>query len=336
MIWQGQTCQACLNYKERHYIDYSARKKELEKLCDKFRSPGSNDCIIAVSGGKDSHFLVKTLTEEYGMHPLLVTVTDSFRHTQAGIHNLRNLCNHYAHWMYTIPHDLFKKTTRYAFETVGIPLRFVEIAIYTIPYYLAKVMGIPLVFFGENSAYEYGGTDTDYATANGTINELVKRAWYGFWFPIITKEELGSITPHVYNWPLCLYMSYFYPWSSVTNLEVARTMGFQDLTDSREWQRKGTIEQFEQIDSFGYVAHLWMRYPRMGFQRTTDIVTRRIREGMLTYDEGQELIKKHDHILDPMAMNDFCHTLGYSMEEFWNIVIGAKWNKYFTKEMRMY
>lgn len=303
------------------------RRKHLKKLCDKFRSDG-NDCIIAVSGGKDSHFLVKTLTEEYGMHPLLVSVTDSFRHTEAGIHNLRNLCNQFNHYTYTIHHDLFKKASRYAFEELGIPLKFVEIAIYTIPYYLAKVMGIPLVFFGENSAYEYGGVDTDFAVVNGTIKHLVDRAYDGWWEKGITKEELGSITPHVYNTPLCIYMSYFYPWSSVTNLEVARGMGFIDLTDTQEWQRKGTIEQYEQIDSYGYMCHLWLRYPRMGFQRTTDIVTRRIREGMLTYGEGRKLINKHDHILDSDALDNFCEVLDYTRYEFWEIVDNAKWNKY--------
>jgi hypothetical protein len=115
-----------------------------------------------------------------------------------------------------------------------------------------------------------------------------------------------------------MYMSYFKPWSSVTNLATARMYGFRDL--SGEWDRKGTIENFEQIDSVAYMVHLWLKYPKFGFQRVTDIATRRWREGLISTEERALMIAQRDPILDPKSLNDFCKTLGYTEDQFWAIV----------------
>ena len=87
-------CSACLNYENRKNIDYKKRWEEFKLLCDKYRRMnGANgyDCMIAVSGGKDSHFQVYIMKEVMGMNPLLVTVEDNFPMTRAGMHNLKNI-----------------------------------------------------------------------------------------------------------------------------------------------------------------------------------------------------------------------------------------------------
>lgn len=87
-------CSACINHENKQKIDYKARFKELEALCDKHRGRnGSNDydCAIAVSGGKDSHFQVHIMKEKLGMNPVLFSVEDNFTMTNVGKSNLRNL-----------------------------------------------------------------------------------------------------------------------------------------------------------------------------------------------------------------------------------------------------
>jgi len=289
-IFKDGICQACINYEKRKDINWAERQAELKALCDQYRGKGEYDCLIAVSGGKDSYFLVHTM-KELGMNPLLITVTDSFTHTKAGIHNLRNLiekfrCNHY---QYTINHALFREMTRKDFEETGEPLKYIENFIYKIPTEFAKKFGIPLVIFGENSAYEYGTTDVD------------------------VKPELPLV-----------YMSYYYPWSSMEHWELAKKYGFKSL--GKEWKREGTIEDFEQIDSVAYMVHLWMKYPKYGFQRVSDIASRSIREGLLTKEKAEELIKEHDHKLDPKALRDFIKFCGYTKKEFFAIV--DKFKKY--------
>ena len=107
-------------------------------------------------------------------------------------------------------------------------------------------------------------------------------------------------------------------------------MGFQDL--SGEWDRQGTIENFEQIDSMGYMVHLWLKYPKFGFQRVSDIASRRVREGALSLKKAKALIWSYDHILDPKAMKDFCDTLDYTAKQFWGVIAKSEWNKYYGKQ----
>lgn len=324
-------CQACHNYDSRKNVNWEERKKELRKLCDKYRkNDGTYDCIIPVSGGKDSHFLAHIMLEEMDMHPLLVTVTDSFTHTKAGSHNLRNMIETFKlnHYQYTINHDLFRRATRIAFETTGEALKFVEYAIYTVPTLLAQQFGIPFVIFGENSAFEYGSTDTDFYDATSVVKSMSEtlekdRQWWvdhGLTNADVNSIQLDRNKPL----PLVIYMSYFYPWSSIRNLEVAKRYGFRDL--AHEWKREGCVEDFEQMDSQAYMVHLWLKYPKFGFQRTSDIVSRRVREGYLSLEEARKLIREKDEKLDQIAMIDFISFLGYTQKEFWDIV-DKLWNK---------
>lgn len=326
-------CGACRNFAARKEVDWSERGRELDEVLSRFRGDRPYDCIVAVSGGKDSHRLVKEIVDR-NMRPLLVTVNDSFTHTTAGTQNLRNLITKFNlnHWEYTISHDLFVRATRWAFEQTGEALKFVEYAIYTIPYMLAQQMGIGLVVFGENSAFEYGGTEDNTYVANPDLNAMVRKieSEYEFWSEGgISPSEVDTIKPKVADYPLVMYMSYFIPWSSLDNYEIAKGLGFRDIEG--EWDRKGTIENFEQIDSYAYMVHLWLKYPKFGFQRVSDIASRRVREGRLSLEEAKLLISEKDRELDPVALKDFCSTCGYTEEEFWKIVNEAQWHTFAGK-----
>ena len=321
-------CGACRNYDKRTDVNWPARWDELVQVCRDAQTAESNshyDCLIAVSGGKDSYTLVKVMVEDMRMHPLLVTVADPFTRTKAGEHNLRNLCEKYPHWTHAISPDLFRRATRAAFEDAGEPLKYIEYAIYTVPYILAQKFRIPLVIFGENSAYEYGSVEKDFCDVD--IGAVVKKidTEAEWWRKMgVSRGELAEITPDLQRYrPRIIYMSYFKPWSSVEHLKIAQERGFKTLKG--EWDRKGTCENFEQIDSVAYMVHLWMKYPKFGFQRAADIASRRVREGLMSLDEAKEVMETVDPVLDPRALKDFCKTLGYTEKEFWEIA--RKWDK---------
>ena len=332
-------CQACHNYERRKTINWKERNKELQALCKKYkRDDCYYDCIIPVSGGKDSHFLVYTIKEKMGMNPLLVTVGDPFTKTKAGSGNFINLGDTFNcdHILFNLSIDLFRRVTRLAFEEFGEPLKFVEAAIYTVPLKMAIKLGIPLVVFGEDSAYEYGSTDKNIFSATDTIIRLFKSIDIDFWLKKgISKKEVNAIVPPTKDemkkvQPEVLFMSYFFPWSSVTHLEIAKRYGFRDL--AHEWKREGCIEDFEQIDSVAYLVHLWLKYPKFGFQRTSDIASRRVREGELSLSQAKKLIMQHDHKLDQSAMDDFINFLGYTPKQFWDIV-EKYWNRDIFKKI---
>jgi hypothetical protein len=99
---------------------------------------------------------------------------------------------------------------------------------------------------------------------------------------------------------------------------IAKKYGFKDL--NHEWIREGYIDNYDQIDSVGYLMNSWLKSPKFGFQRTTDLVVYWIRGGRISKEEGIKLIKENDYKLDQKILDDFLQLTGYNYKEFWDIV----------------
>jgi N-acetyl sugar amidotransferase len=330
-------CSACVAYENRKKTDYKKRYEELKQLCSKYRGlNGKNgyDCMIAVSGGKDSHFQVHAMKVQMGMNPLLVTVEDNFPMTAAGVHNLKNISEAFGCDIISMKPNIKaqKIIMRKTFEKYGKPTYFIDRYIYTYPLHMAAKFNTPLLVYGENISYEYGGDQrVETYSAKEQINngvasgiELseilgdgVAEKDLGF-FDAPSKDERERLDP--------MYLSYFISWNSYSNYLFAKSRGFHDLT--HEWQRTHHIEQFDQVDSRAYLIHPWLKYPKFGHASATDYAARFVRYGLLTREEAQKLVRENDHNLDVKAVRDFCEFLGYSETEFWEIV-----DKFYNREL---
>ena len=322
-------CSACRTYENRANIDWKARYRELEELCNKYRGMNgdSYDCAIAVSGGKDSHYQVHLMKNVFHMNPILFSVEDNFDMTEAGKHNLKNISEEFGCNIISIKPDIRtqKKLMRYMFEKYGKPTWFLDRLIYTYPLIMAAKFNTPLLVYGENVSYEYGGSDSKetYSAkeqlSNGVATgideqELIDNTGISVQDLALTrapeKEILDKLDP--------IYISYFLPWNSVQNYELAKKHGFHDLT--HEWDRTHHVENYDQIDSRAYLVHSWMKYPKFGHASATDYAARFVRYGMITREQAIELVKAHDYKLDPLSVRDFCKFCGYTETEFWNII----------------
>lgn len=331
IAFNGQgICSACQSYENRKNVDYNIRLAELNTLCDKYRGmngPNGFDCMIAVSGGKDSHYQTYIMKEVMGMNPLLVTVEDNFPMTAAGLHNIQNISEAFGCDIISMKPNIRvqKIIMKYTFEKYAKPTYFIDRYIYTYPLHMAVKFNTPLLVYGENIGYEYGGSGAieTYSAkdqiVNGVasgieINELlqlkgIKAKELNFFDPP-THEQIEKLDP--------IYLSYFVEWNSYNNYLTASKFGFHDLRN--EWKRTHHIEDFDQVDSRAYLIHPWLKYPKFGHATATDYAARLIRYGMISRKEGVELVKKHDHDLDKFAIRDFCQFLGYSERQFWEIV----------------
>src|SRR5262249_34377426 len=69
-------CPVCQfeEHKKQQAIDWQSRREELHSICawGKKHTRSSYDCIVTVSGGKDSTRQACYARDELGMHPLLV------------------------------------------------------------------------------------------------------------------------------------------------------------------------------------------------------------------------------------------------------------------------
>ena len=279
----------CLNYEKRKFVDWDSRFKELKELCDKYRGMNGNgpDCMIAVSGGKDSHYQVHLMKEILGMNPILVSVEDNFPMTNAGCSNIKNISEEFGCELISMKPNrkLQKKLMRKTFEQYGKPTWYIDRLIYTFPLKMASKLNTPLLVYGENVSFEYGGADAvEHYSAKDIINngvasdlafddlvddEISIKDLSSCEAP--TVDELAKIDP--------IYISYFIPWNSYENYLFAKSRGFKDLT--HEWDRTHHIENFDQVDSRAYLVHSWLKYPKFGHASATDYAARYVRYGLL-------------------------------------------------------
>ena len=84
-------CSGCRVHEEKDRLDWNARFNELKTLTSKYKSKSNYyDCIVPVTGGRDSHFILHTVVNKLKMKPLVVAYNKYFN-TQTGIDNLSNL-----------------------------------------------------------------------------------------------------------------------------------------------------------------------------------------------------------------------------------------------------
>lgn len=335
-------CIACRNNENKKNIDWSARRTELEKLCDKYRRkrPEDFDCIIAVSGGKDSHYQVHLMKEEMGMNPLLVTAEDFFTQTEASKHNNRNISEAFGCSLISFHFDLAaaKKLCKYMFVEYGRPTWVLDRMLYRVPLYFAVKFRIPLVVYGENVSYEYGGVDDEETYSareqifNGVapefdLTELSRKLD----IPMESLGILGAFTREELDFLDPIYLSYFVEWNAIKNYEFAKTRGFRSL--EHEWDRTNQIENFNQIDSYGGTLNSWMKYPKFGHAYATDYASRWVRYGVLTREEAVKLIEEKDHAVDSKIIQDFCRFTGMSIKEFYDALENHYNKDLFEKNM---
>lgn len=284
-------CLSCLNKDRKKDIHWNNRQEWLTRYIIENQNPNSQwECVIGVSGGKDSCAIVKRLIEYHGVKkPLLVHVCDEFTPSDAGLYNLDNLVKTYNMDLINFrcaPRTFVEETRKSFFEQLH-PLKWIEQQLYAKPLEVAKAFEVPLVFMGENSAFEYG-----------------------------ESEECDIFHPSSDERTKVIFLGAIWPYSNVDSLEQARKMGFKTLSDFDDWQRQGSADDFTQIDSKGYMMQLWTKFIKFGFQRVSDMACRLVREGELTREQAVRMIKDSDWICDPLAKKDFCRTITITEDEF--------------------
>lgn len=284
-------CLSCLNKNRKNNIDYKTRQQWLTEYIASKRNPNTEyDCVVGVSGGKDSCSIVKRLFDCHGLRKaLLVHVCDEFTPSDAGEYNLDNLVKSYNVDLINFrcnPKTFIDKTKESFFEELH-PLKWIEKQLYAKPLEIAKAFSIPIVFMGENPAFEYGET-----------------------------EDCDIFHPDSDEKTKVIYLGAIWPYSNIDSLEVARQMGFKTLDEFDDWQRQGSADSFTQIDSKGYMMQHWTKFIKFGFQRVSDMACRLVRENVITKDQAEQMIKDFDWVCDPLAKKDFCRTLGITVQEF--------------------
>ncbi|MEZ0328306.1 MAG: N-acetyl sugar amidotransferase [Dissulfuribacterales bacterium] len=296
-------CNACRNFERRSTIDWNVRKKELCEILNRYRSKdGSNwDCIIPVSGGKDSHFQTLKMLE-LGMNPLCVTGTtcDLSDIGRRNIENLKSLGVDYIE--VTTNRVVRRKLNRIGVTQVGDISWPEHVTIFTVPVRIAVQFNVPLIIWGENSQNEYGGPASD------TENNILDRRWleeFGGLLGLRVSDLVGvegiekkHLIPFTYPSDeelrrvgvTGLFLGYYLPWDGYSNALLAQGFGFNTWHTTVE----GSVVNYENLDNYQTGIHDYFKFLKFGFGRATDIASLHIRRGRISREEGLALVKRHD------------------------------------------
>jgi len=295
-------CNACLNFENRVQINWNERRVELTELLAQYKSNNNkHNCIIPVSGGKDSTYQVLKMLE-MGMNPLCVTSTTCDL-TDIGRRNIENLKNLGVDYIEVSP----KKTVRKLLNKIGLTIvgdiSWPEhLGIFTIPIQIAVKFRIPLIIWGENSQNEYGGP------ASSPDSKILNRRWleeFGGLLGLRTNdltEEFGIKKEDLllYEYPTDeelndvgvtgLFLGYYFPWDGLSNYITASNFGFESYPNVVE----GSAASYENLDNYQTGIHDYFKFLKFGFGRASDILSMHIRRGRISREMGISLVKSNE------------------------------------------
>lgn len=326
-------CDACRSaeIKDKE-IDWNARKKEFEELIEKFcKKDGSNyDCIIPVSGGKDSHYQTCVIKKAYGLNPILVHFEPTKR-TELGRKNLDNIKRAFGVDLLIFEKNpvVYKKMCLEGFRRVGDHEWPNHLGIFTSPIRVAVQLKIPLIIWGENSQLEYGGPKA------ARMKNVLDRRWleeFGGLLGHRVEDMLGvdgitkkDLIPYTYPSDeelkeagiTSIFLGYYFKWDARRQVELMKKFGF---SVKEHGPVEGTYTNYENLDDNLVAIHDYMKFVKFGFGRATDHACIDIRNGRLNREAAVELVKKYDGKLSKKTVFEFLEFFEINREEFFQIV----------------
>jgi N-acetyl sugar amidotransferase len=325
-IGSDGVCSACRSHGvEAPAIDWSARRERFERLVAEVRAlDRTYDCVIPVSGGKDSTWQVITCLE-HGLKPLAVTWRTPAR-TQLGQRNLDNLIGlGVDHIDFTVNPSVERRFLLKSLERFGTPAVPMHLAIFHIPPTIAVRYGAPLVVWGENSALEYVGDEAaasfelteEWVRTYGAVHGTTADDWVG--------DDLAARDLAPYRGPSdaelrehavrAVFLGMFFEWDPAETFRIARERGFEPAPKPRTgaWTYADVDDDFISI-------HHWLKWHKFGFTRVWDNLSIEIRNGRLSRDEAIATIRE---LGDQQPSDDiaaFCRYTGIEEDRFFAIV----------------
>jgi N-acetyl sugar amidotransferase len=317
-------CNACRAYERRAEVDWERRATELEQILARYRGGNGNwDCIVPVSGGKDSTYQVVRMLQ-LGLNPLAVTATtcDLSAIGRANIENLKRLG--VDHVEFSPNPRVRAKLNRIGLTEVGDISWPEHVGIFTIPVRAAVQFGVPLIVWGENSQNEYGGP------AAAAENNVLTRRWLEEFGGLLGLRVADLSTTYgiperqllPYQYPsdeelkrvgvTGLFLGHYLPWDGLSNALIAQANGLRTYEQTIE----GSMVNYENLDNHQTGIHDYFKFLKFGFARATDIACLHVRRGRISRADALEIVRRHDgrfpwsylgkplaEILDPLEMD---------------------------------
>jgi len=320
-------CKACRSSEMKMHINWVEREKHLLKILEDAKATaGDNyDCLVPISGGKDSCFQLHVLTKVYGIKPLTCTFSHNWW-SETGWWNLQNVLEQFNvdHVMFTPARGLINKIARKSLCTIGDSCWHCHAGVGSYPLQVARQYRLPLLVWGESTA-EFGSKSTyadpidfdetyylkvsmkvDSSEMVDEENGLTQRDLYPFRLPM--REELAE------HGIRGIHLGDYIFWDGERQVDfVKKEYGW------REDKVEGTYKGYKSVECRMAGVHDYSKWVKRGFGRATDHVSIDVRNGIMSREEGFALAKKID-AERPGELDYYLEITDYSEEEFLNIL----------------
>jgi N-acetyl sugar amidotransferase len=314
-------CRACYSAEQKMHINWVEREKSLRKLLDYHKSLNRDyDCIVPISGGKDSTFQLHVVTKVYGLRALAVTFSHNW-FTETGKYNLQNCLEKFNvdHIVFTPNRNLVNRIARQSLVKIGDSCWHCHSGVGAFAMQIAVKFNISLLIWGESAADLSGRSsyfdpvikfDRDYFTkmsakvgpeeiAGDTISARELSPWR---LPSVEDIERVGVEG--------IHLGDYIFWDDERQMEFVR-----DVYDWREDRVEGTYKGYKSVECIMAGVHDYTKFLKRGFGRGTDHASVDVRAGLLTREEAFELAKKHD-TERPDALDYYLQITGYTEAEF--------------------
>lgn len=322
-------CSGCRIHEEKFTLDWDEREKKLHKILDSYKSTsGLNyDCIIPVSGARDSYYIVHILKNVYGMNPLLVTYNKHYN-THVGNRNyayLKTIFNCDALSLIVQPQKV-KKITRESLKKMGSIYWHVLAGQSVFPVQVAVRFKIPLIVWGVHQGIDQVGMFSHTDEVEMTRRYRKDHDLMGYEAEDLLKDSdlsQNDIVQYIYPHDKeiekvgvrGIYLGNYIPWDTKKqHEEMIRLYGYETALQQR------TFDTYNDIDCVHYSGlHDYIKYLKHGYGKITDHVSREIRWGRLTREEGIKLIKKYENV-PPKDINYFLEWMQMDGNELFSYI----------------
>lgn len=332
IVFTVDKCPACYFNSKTDAKIWNSRVETLKKIFADYRNKNSNyDCIIGVSGGKDSIRQAVLVRDFYGLRPLLVVVSyPPGQVTQRGISNLNNLSELGFDIYSSHPSPkTWRALMRKSFLEYGNWAKSTELALFAGVPQIALELGINLIIWGENPAIQLGdlGTLADEGW-NGNLSKQMNTIKDIDGSSFANQEIMGNkLFP--YNYPSqnkfidsklqIVYLGWaMQTWSLLENGLFSMSLGLSPRAIGPKFT--SDLLSLSSLDEDWVIVNQMIKFYKFGFGKTTEYVNELIRKKMISRNEGIALVEEFDGSCAKEYIVSFCDFLEIEISTFWRVI----------------
>jgi len=297
-------CSGCRIHDEKDVLDWRERGERLREILEQYRCRSGNnyDCIVPVSGARDSYFIVHTIKNVYRMNPILVTYNKQYN-TAVGVRNLANLRMRFDCdiMTLTVSPEMVKKITRSTMRRFGSIYWHCLAGQTVYPVQMATKLKIPLIVWGAHQGVDQVGMFSHLNEVEMTRKYRKEHDLMGYEaedlindFDNITEKDIAT-----FQYPdnreieqvgvRGIYLNNYLRWDSRKQHEMMiRKYGYETALQAR------TFDSYNDVDCWNYSdVHDYIKVIKHGYGKVVDHACREIRLRSMSRAMGIQLVKKH-------------------------------------------